>query len=71
MDRQYPRENLPWVEKHWEVNQAIAAGAKSGYTLVSYQSGVRLFYENIHDVLMGKGKLLIALPQVPAANCRD
>ena len=64
VDRQYPREDLPWVEKHWEVDQTTAAGVKSGYTLVSYQSGVRLFYENIHDVLMGKGKLLITLPQV-------
>lgn len=64
VDRQYPSETLPWVEQSWGVDPELAKGAKSGYTLSSFQSAVRLFYDNIHGaVLRGEG-LLITMPQV-------
>lgn len=63
-NRQYPSEQLPWVEESWHVSESIANGAKSGYTLVSFQIAVKEFYDNLHDVLLGKGSLLITLPQV-------
>jgi predicted dehydrogenase len=63
-DRQYPGERLPWVEKAWHVDAAVAKGAKSGYTLTSFQSAVRQFYDNVHDVLRRDGQLLVTLPQV-------
>ena len=43
-----------------------AANAKntSGYTLVSFESGRNRFYDNLFDVLHGRGKLLITPAQV-------
>ncbi len=63
-NRQYPGEQLAWTEKTWTVSDAIKKGAKSGYTLVSFQSAVQDFYNNIHDVLRNKGTPIITLPQV-------
>jgi hypothetical protein len=62
--RAYPSETLPWVESCWEVDSAVSSGAKSGYTLPSYEIARKLFYDNIHDVLTGRGELIITLPQV-------
>ena len=63
VNRSYPHENLPWVEKQWDL-----AGSKktffTGYTLRSYQSGTQRFYDNIHDVLVNGANLLITVPQV-------
>ncbi len=64
VDRQYPSENLPWVEQSWNVDPVLAKGAKSGYTLRSFQSGVRLYYDNIYRVLRQGAPLLITVPQV-------
>lgn len=63
-DRGYPREDLPWTEGSWTVDASVAAGAKSGYTLPSFEIARDLFYGNLHDVLDGRGKLQITLPQV-------
>lgn len=63
-NRAYPHETLPWKEEAWELDAAIAAGAKSGYTLPSFQSGVRGFYANVHGVLRGGEKPLITVPEV-------
>jgi hypothetical protein len=63
-NRKYPGETLPWIEKNWTVSDTIKKGGKSGYTLVSYQSAVKTFYHNIHEVLHNRDKLLITLPQV-------
>jgi predicted dehydrogenase len=63
-NRQYPGETLPWVEKTWELDPETAKEAKSGYTLPSFQSGVKQFYDNVHAVLHGREQPLITLPQV-------
>jgi scyllo-inositol 2-dehydrogenase (NADP+) len=62
--RAYPRETLPWVEKSWTIDAEIAAGATTGYTLPSFQFGVRMFYDNLSGVLRHGDKLLATLPQV-------
>lgn len=61
--REYPRENLPWIEKQW----SLAENKKTfftGYTLRSYQIGTRRFYDNIYDVLVKGAGLIITVPQV-------
>ncbi len=62
VNRDYPREQLPWVEEAWaldpEDDQSIV-----GYTLRSVASGPRCIYENLYDVLAGRGQLLATLPQ--------
>ncbi len=62
--RQYPRETLPWVEETWTVPTEIAGGGRSGYTLPSFQIGVKSFYDNVAEVLRGQAQPLITLPQV-------
>jgi scyllo-inositol 2-dehydrogenase (NADP+) len=62
--RQYPHEQLPWIEKTWRVSASVAKGAKSGYTLTSFQVAVKQFYDNVYDVLRGAGQLAVTLPQV-------
>jgi len=61
--RAYPRETLPWKEETWELDAAIAAGAKSGYTLPSFQSGVRGFYANVYEVIGCREKPLITVAE--------
>jgi len=63
VNRQYPYEKLPWVEKTWKVNPDEAKKSV-GYTLRSFPSGPERFYNNIYNVLHGNEKLLITLPQV-------
>jgi len=61
--REYPHENLPWIEKRW----SLAENKKTfftGYTLRSYQIGTRRFYDNIYDVLLNGARLIITVPQV-------
>jgi hypothetical protein len=52
------------VEKTWEVDASVASGAASGYTLPSYEIARKVFYDNVYDVLCGRGKLIITVPQV-------
>ena len=63
-NRRYPHEELPWVEDTWKVDTAIASGSKSGYTLHSFQIGVKAIYDNLYGVLKHGDKPLITLPQV-------
>jgi len=63
VDRQYPHEELPWVEKSWQIEQEKTKNAV-GYTLRSFPIGAERFYDNIHNVLHGKEELIITLPQV-------
>ena len=63
VDRQYTREDLNWKEKHWNLEEGKNKDAV-GYTLRSFSSGPARIYSNVHDVLLGKGKLEITLPQV-------
>jgi len=61
--REYPHENLPWVEKRWNLATAKKTFF-TGYTLRSYQSGTQRFYDNIYAVLVNGANLLITVPQV-------
>jgi len=63
MDRQYPHESLPWVEKEWSLDEATA-GEAVGYTLRSYRSGVQWIYDSLHDAIAHGKDLIITLPQV-------
>jgi len=63
VNRQYPHETLPWVEKNWKLNPDEAKKAV-GYTLRSFPSGPERFYNNVYNALHGKEKLLITPPQV-------
>jgi len=63
IDRKYPSEQLPWIEDSWKL-EVDAEQKTSGYTLRSFSSGPKTLYDNIHDVLRKKGKILVTLPQV-------
>lgn len=63
VDRQYPSETLPWIERSWKIDDALTK-TSTGYTLRSFPSGVQRFYDNIHAVLTQGADLLITLPQV-------
>jgi len=52
--RRYCREKLPWVEKTW-TPRTIAD---------SFQYNSKAFYNNIHDVMTAKGKLVVTPAQV-------
>lgn len=55
-NRQFSSERLPWVEKTWNTPP------KSKEMALAYLS--QQFYNNIHDVLTGRGELLITPQQV-------
>ncbi len=63
VDRAYPREDLPWVENSWNIDEECAKSA-SGYTLRSFSVGTERFYRNIRDVLLHGSDLLVTIPQV-------
>lgn len=63
VDRQYPHEELPWVEKRWKLAEVQARQAV-GYTLRSFLSGPDRFYNNVANALRGQEDLIITLPQV-------
>jgi len=54
--RQFVREDLPWVEKTWEPS---GMAVKDGFNFMA-----KLFYNNVYDVLTGKGKLIVTHQQV-------
>ena len=62
-NRSYPREELPWEQGHWSMNDADLKNA-SGYTLKSLPEGRIGFYQNIYEVLTEGAELLITVPQV-------
>lgn len=62
-NRQYPNEELPWVEASWQVDDALARDA-SGYTLPSFRCGPLGFYANLFDVLHASAAPVITLSQV-------
>ena len=63
VDRQYPREQLPWAEEAWTLEEGSLSQAV-GYTLKSLPSGPGRFYGNLFDVLRGGADLLITPAQV-------
>ena len=63
VDRQYPREELPWEEHTWTLDDEKNRKAV-GYTLPSFQSGPALIYDNVYDVIVNKGRLLVTTAQV-------
>ncbi len=63
VNRRYPREILPWVEKTWKFNPDEAKKSV-GYTMQSFPIGPERFYNNVYNVLLGREKPLITLPQV-------
>jgi len=63
VDRRYPSEKLPWVEKIWKVEETELKKAV-GYTLKSFISGPHRFYDNVYGVLCGNEKMRITLPQI-------
>jgi predicted dehydrogenase len=65
VNRQYPDEKLPWQEKVWKYSAAEEKIKRtSGYTLKSFPSAVKLFYENIYEVLTEGKELLIKHSEV-------
>lgn len=63
VNRQYPREELPWIEESWRLEEAQLKQAV-GYTLKSLPSGPERFYGNIFDVLRNNAELLIRPEEV-------
>jgi len=63
LDRRYPGETLPWIEKNWELDQT-KAGKAVGYTLRSYRSGVQWIYDGLHDTIVRDTPLVVTLPEV-------
>ncbi len=57
-ERVYPREDLDWIEEHWDVDAEKLKGAV-GYTLESLQEGQERLYNNVHDVLTNGAQRLI------------
>jgi len=53
--RGYCKESLPWVEETWEPPKAEPD---------VFQINSKSFYDNMYDVLTGKGKLAVTLEQV-------
>lgn len=53
--RQYCKETLPWVEKTWTPPKT---------DLDAFQLNSKVFYNNIHDVLTGRDKLVVTPAQV-------
>jgi predicted dehydrogenase len=53
--RQFCRETLPWVEKTWKLPPG---------KLDVFQRNSMYFYNNLYDVLMRKGKLVVTPEQV-------
>jgi scyllo-inositol 2-dehydrogenase (NADP+) len=65
VDRQYTREELPWQEGHWTLEDEKAKSKDAvGYTLRSFATGPARIYANLHEVLTANGKLDITLDQV-------
>ena len=62
-DRQYPGEELPWEEREWSLDKALA-GKAVGYTLRSYRSGVQWIYDGLYDAITQGAPLAATLPQV-------
>lgn len=56
INRQYVSERLTWTEKSWTPTQEMK---EMGFVCMS-----KLFYDNIHDVLTSKGKLIVTPQQV-------
>jgi scyllo-inositol 2-dehydrogenase (NADP+) len=54
-DRQYCRETLPWRPHTWKR-------PRTKYTGFQYLS--KAFYDNVYDVLTGRGKLVVTPAQV-------
>jgi len=63
VDRKYPNETLPWVEKNWKIDPEKTKN-HVGYTLHSFFSGPQRFYNNVYNVIHGKEKPLVTLSQV-------
>ena len=63
VDRQYPDEDLPWVERTWNLDSANERDSV-GYTLRSLPSGPRRIYESLHDVLMNRAEPIVTPAQV-------
>jgi hypothetical protein len=63
LNREYPREELPWVEEEWSLDEANT-GKAVGYTLRSYRSGVERIYDSLYDALTEGKALIVTLPQV-------
>lgn len=63
VDRKYPHEELPMIEKCWKIEEEQAKKSV-GYTLRSFPTGPDRFYNNVYNALHGREKLIITLPQV-------
>ena len=53
VDRKYTREELPWQEDSWRLDDQQQREAV-GYTLKSFPSGPERIYDNIHAILRGE-----------------
>jgi len=62
VDRTYPDETLPWREEAWSLPKRDDMGAV-GYTIQSFLSGVKLFYDNVYEVIECGGNLEFTVAQ--------
>ncbi len=63
LNRAYPNEELPWVEKCWQLGDEQKTST-TGYTLKSLPIGPATIYGNLYDALLNHAQLLVALSQV-------
>jgi len=59
----YPSEKLPWKEDAWKIDEDLTK-VSSGYTLRSYQYGVKIIYEALHKAICTGSTLAVTLPEV-------
>ena len=62
VDRKYNREELPWVEEEWSLDEAKQKNAV-GYTLRSFESGPERIYNYLHQAITAGGKLEVTPAQ--------
>jgi len=57
-DRAYPREELPWIEEEWKLDEEDMDRA-TGYTLVSLPSAPESYYINIYAAITEGADLIV------------
>ncbi|HMQ08272.1 MAG TPA: Gfo/Idh/MocA family oxidoreductase [Saprospiraceae bacterium] len=63
IERKYPSEELPWIEKEWKLD-VEKAGKYSGYTLRSFLIGAKYIYDALYNTIKNGTPLASTLPEV-------
>ncbi|NLF33110.1 MAG: Gfo/Idh/MocA family oxidoreductase [Planctomycetes bacterium] len=61
--REYPRETLPWQEQEWVLDESTA-GKAVGYTLRSYNVGIKAVYDSLYRTLTEGAPPAVSLAEV-------